>query len=356
MWIRRRFETALVVGLAAASAQASGPGPVSSATAPSRDGSGDALAQFRQRFKLGMDRYKEGALSDAIAYWEPLYRELGPTTGYRLAYNLGVAYAELGDATRAAERLQAFLSEVDGRRASGQAVGPVVTKEETDARQRVAMLVESKGRIRTHPMEPPVVAQVDADEPRVTGFTEWVAPGLHTVRFAPGTAHEEVLSVQVGAGHVVDVEPAAVAVDGGEAGLVDAAGDAPADGFVERPQGGRLARPKAGHPFSPALPMVAGGVTIAATVAAVALELQANHLHDQFASEQANTRVIVASDRDAFNTTRTWAYVAVGGAVGAAALTAGLTAWYFWGSTRRELVPTVSLDGTGVGVRVQGRF
>ena len=68
------------------------------------------MEQYRERFKQGMDRYKAGAPAEAIGYWEPIYRELGEQKGYRLAYNLGVAYAELGDATRAAERLESFLS------------------------------------------------------------------------------------------------------------------------------------------------------------------------------------------------------------------------------------------------------
>jgi len=79
----------------------------------------DALAEYRERFKQGMDRYNQGAAAEAIGYWQPIYRELGEQKGYRLAYNLGVAYAELGDATKAAEHLQAFVTEVDARRARG---------------------------------------------------------------------------------------------------------------------------------------------------------------------------------------------------------------------------------------------
>ena len=79
----------------------------------------DPLASYRGQFQRGMERYKEGALSEAIGYWEPVYRELGERNGYRLAYNLGIAYQELGDATHAAERFQSFLGEVDARRERG---------------------------------------------------------------------------------------------------------------------------------------------------------------------------------------------------------------------------------------------
>ena len=37
------------------------------------------------------------SLAEAVGYWEPIYRELGDEKGYRLAYDLGVVYQELGD-------------------------------------------------------------------------------------------------------------------------------------------------------------------------------------------------------------------------------------------------------------------
>jgi hypothetical protein len=49
---------------------------------------------------------------------------------------------------------------------------------------------------------------------------------------------------------------------------------------------------------------------------------------------------IATSDRQSFDTARTWAYVTVGGAIGLATITAGLAAWYFLGTSSREVVVT----------------
>src|SRR5215472_11406389 len=129
MWTRRRFSAVLsgALSLMDVSSQAASP---SSAVTEMPD---DPLAAYREQFKLGMDRYKTGALAEAIGYWEPIYRDLGEQTGYRLAFNLGIAYAELGDATRAAEHLQAFLSEVDARRGRGEPLAEIVEREATEA-------------------------------------------------------------------------------------------------------------------------------------------------------------------------------------------------------------------------------
>src|SRR5882762_7447654 len=100
MWIRRLFELLIVAGFVLATRG------VFAAPAVLPD---DPFAAYREQFKLGMDRYRAGALAEAIGFWEPIYRELGDEKGYRLAYDLGLAYQQLGDATHAAERLQAFL-------------------------------------------------------------------------------------------------------------------------------------------------------------------------------------------------------------------------------------------------------
>ena len=62
----------------------------------------DAMAPYRERFKAGFEKYRAGAYGEALSYWEPIYRELGPEQGYRLSWNLARAHEALGDATRAA--------------------------------------------------------------------------------------------------------------------------------------------------------------------------------------------------------------------------------------------------------------
>ncbi len=197
MWIRRLSELALVLGLGLAALPAS-------AAPPAND---DPFADYRERFKQGMDRYQAGAFNEAVGYWEPIYGELGEQRGYRLAYNLGVAYEELGDATRGAERLQSFLAQAQARRDRGEAQPGIVQKEESDARQRLAALTDAKGRIHVNPGEPPRAVQVDAMAPRLTAFVAWVNPGQHSVTFAPGTPGAESKTVDVHAGEQMDVAP-----------------------------------------------------------------------------------------------------------------------------------------------------
>jgi hypothetical protein len=349
MWIRRHFELALVGCLILASplARAAPPAPAG----PSLD---DPLAEYRERFKLGMDQYKAGALANAAGYWEPVYRELGNEKGYRLAYNLGVAYAELGDATRAAERLQSFLDEVDARRARAEPLGSTVAKEEADARERIAGLIASKGRIRVQAGSPPVAAQVDANEPRVAGFLLWVTPGQHTVTFSPGTPNAETRTLQVSASEIVDIAQTP------HPRLQEDSHSAPQEARPPRPPRPReeTRRYETVHPFAPGVLIASGALVIAAAVAAVPLESQALALRHDLSSAGAREGVIAPSERQRFDTSRTLAYTAVGAAIGLGAMTAGLMAWYTLGSSKREISVPISLspERGGASIGVHTRF
>jgi hypothetical protein len=329
MWTRRRFELALVACFALVAVDAR-------AVPPPATSMDDPLAQYRERFKQGMDRYRAGAPAEAVGYWEPIYRELGEQKGYRLAYNLGVAYAELGDATRAAERLGSFLGEVDARRTRGETIASIVTKEEGDARERVAGLVATKGRIHVEAGTPPRAAQVDASEPRLAGFVAWVTPGEHAIVFAPGTADQETRTVTVHAGEMLDVAPSPAAPPSlpqpsGPASATPAASALP----LPAPAPPRVVRHESQHPFSPGFVALSGGLALGAAITAIPLENHAWTLYDQYTG---TGRTTAASQ--SFYTARTWAYVTVGGAVGLAAATASLAAWYFLGASTREIVVT----------------
>jgi hypothetical protein len=313
----------------------------------------DPLAEYRERFKLGMDQYKAGALANAIGYWEPVYRELGNEKGYRLAYNLGVAYAELGDATRAAERLQSFLDEVDARRARAEPLGGTVAKEEGDARARIASLLATRGRIHVLAGNPPVVAQVDANEPRVAGFLLWVTPGEHSVTFSPGTPSAETQTLQAPAGALVDVAPTprppseAISAPGAPLGEERETRTAPS----------RPARYETVRPFAPAILIVSGALVVAAAIAAVPLESHAISLREDLSIAAAKNGAIAPSDRQRFDTSRTLAYTAVGSAIGLGAMTTGLVAWYILGASKRETFVSISLspepNGASIAVRTR---
>lgn len=327
MWIRRLSEIALVAGVALATPLARAAPPPSVAD--------DPLSDYRERFKQGMDRYKAGAFTEAIGYWEPIYRELGEQKGYRLAFNIGVAYQELGDATHAAEHLQSFLAQVDARRGRGETIPPIVQKEEQDARDRVAALTASKGRIRVDPGSPPRPMQVDAMEPHVSTFVAWVNPGQHTVTFAPGTPDAQEKTIEVHAGDLVDVAapppPAPTAPSPATPAPGVATTPAPAP-----PPSPPVTRVETEHPFSPVLVYVAGGLTVAAGIASIPLDGHAWSLHDQYTAENP----IPAGDRSSFDSARTLAYAAIGTTIGLGVVTAALATWYFAGTSHHEVVVT----------------
>ncbi len=167
----------------------------------------DAFAPYRERFKQGMDRYKSGNMGEAIQYWEPIYREVGPEKGYRLSFDLARAYDSVGESTRAAERYESFLNALGARRAAGENLEPLVLREEDEAKRRLEELQTAKGRIRISPGPRPLLAQVDLAEPRLGSYVTYVAPGSHVVTFGPGAETAEKHTVEVKAGEVVEIAP-----------------------------------------------------------------------------------------------------------------------------------------------------
>ena len=346
MWTRRLFELAIAGALALATIDARA---APQATAPS-DPDGDALAAYRGQFKRGIDRYNAGALTEAIGYWDPIYRELGEQNGYRLAYDLGIAYQQSGDATHAAERLQAFLTEVEARRARGEPLAPIVEKEEADARSRVETLIATTGRIHVAAVSAPRTARVDARDPRLAGFVAWVAPGDHTITFAAGTPDFETRRVHVGAGELVEVVPKPPPPPP-EPIIVLSPRPAPP---VPAPPAPVTTRRQTRHPFPWPLIAVSGGAALAAGIVAVPLYNSAGALYDRLSAQ----RTISPSDRDNYDRSRTSAYSVAGAAIGFAAVTAGLAAWYFLGTSEREVViaPAWGPKLDGVSLQMSARF
>jgi hypothetical protein len=327
MSIRRLSESALVLALAVTAAR-------ETRAAPPAATSADPMADYRERFKLGMDRYKAGALADAIAYWEPIYREMGPTTGYRLAYNLGVAYMEFKDATRAAERLKAFLDEVDARHQRNDKMEPRVMEEESDARTRFAYLSTTKGRIQVGTGTKPVSAAVDADQPRLAGFVAWVTPGDHTVTFDPGAADAEEKHVTVQAGQVIEVDPSQpqTAPSASSAAPSSSTGTPPASGTTSAP--GPFLTHDTVRPFSPVFLYLTGGLAAAAGIALVPLYASGQQ---QYGNDSRGPSPANSSSYYSFRTIYDADMV---GAIALGVVTAALAAWYFLGTESREVIVT----------------
>jgi hypothetical protein len=307
----------------------------------------DPFAAYRERFKIGMERYKAGDLGEAIRYWEPILRDLGPSKGYRLAYNLAVAYQEHGDATRAAERLLTFLTEVEARRERKETLEQVVVKEEADARSRLAALNGTKGRIRIPAGA--LAVQIDAVEPRLAGFVAYVAPGPHTVVFGPGTSQAEKKEVTVGAGEIIEVAPTPPPPPP----KVEPPPPPPPPKVEPPPPPPPRTRTlhEVERPFSPVVLYVGGGLTVASVIIPVVTYSNAFDIKSEHdSSTSSETRQHLEARYDGV---RTGAYATLAIPITLAAATAGLSLWYFLGS--REKITVVPVVGAGT-VGVRGRF
>jgi hypothetical protein len=353
MWIGRLSEIALAsaIGLLAWDASAQ-------PTPPTSD---DGLAESRERFKQGMQLYEQGAPGEAIAVWEPIYRELGEHRAYRLAYDLGLAYAALDDDLHSADRLQAFLNEVDSRRSRGEAIGAAVTKEESDARTRLARLASILGRVQGASSRPGVLLRVDAGDPHPAGAIVWVTPGPHTVTFDPETRDAQTVPIDVAVGALVELVPPSPPTKAEASPPPTQPAPGPAAESAPLPEAATPPGGEAPAPVPPVLIAITGGVTVAAGVAAVALEIHANALRNHDIAEQARSPdgTISAADRASFATARDWAYVAVGSAVGFGVLTGGLAVWYFVGRANggsRHSAPAVGLGLQGPRLVLDGSF
>jgi len=276
------------------------------------------LAQYRERFKQGLDRYEANDVAGALSFWEPLYRDLGPSRGYRVGYNLARAYEVFGDATRAAERYQSFLDEVKSRRKDGKPLDEIVTTDEVKATARLDEITKTRGRIHVAPTSPPESVRIDQTEPRLAGFVAYVAPGAHDVVFAPKTPSEHTLHVTVQSGQLLEVV-------------------LPQKNTITSP----LVHETTHHPFSPtvlwiagvATVLVGGGVTGGAYANAIVL-------HDHYASQPPG--VLSNAQIADYNGARSFAYASWAVPATLVVTTAILLVWYAAG-TKHLREPSLAL-------------
>jgi hypothetical protein len=303
----------------------------------------DDKAQIRERFRLGMEKYQQGAYREAIGYWDGIYREMGPRDGYRLSFNLARAYEKFQDYTLAAERYEAFLTEVELRRQESKPIEPIVEKEEKEATERLEELRAKKGRLKVTAGRQPVEVKIDETDRRPAGFVAYVAPGAHMIVFLRGSEAVDKREVPVKAGEIVEIEPPAA---------------------PEPPPPERIATVhEIAHPFTPVVLWVAGGVALASVVVPVVLYANALSIKkDRDGMLDANgqapsTRIgDVRAKEDDYLQARTTAYATIAIPLSLATATAGLTAWYFLGTKEREIVVRPTPTQGGLGVTAVGRF
>jgi hypothetical protein len=307
----------------------------------------DALQLYRDRFSLGMEKYKAGAMAEAIRAWSAIYEEIGPQRGYRLSFDLARAYEANSETSRAAERYQSFLDEVVARRAANATLDPIVETEEKEAERRLVDLNSTNGRIRIVPSTRSVVAQVDTADPRLGAFVSYVAPGDHVVVFAPGSTDEERREVTVQAGEVVDVSP-----------MVHPGPAPPTPRLVlpalASPEADKVRRLEIQHPFSPIVLYVAIGVSAASVIVPAITYAHAYSLLDTYAATtSASERRTIEAE---YNGARTEAYATLSVPIVLAAATAGLVAYYFAGSKERQVQVGATLLPGGALTAISGEF
>jgi tetratricopeptide (TPR) repeat protein len=301
----------------------------------------DPLEPYRERFQLGLERFRAGDVHAAIQYWEAIRRQLGDEKAYRLMFNLGKAYEQLGDATLAAERYEVFLREADVAAQQG-ALDPAVQENVATARARMEALAASHARIRVLASARPGLVQVDQGEPRLGAFCAYVAPGKHTVTVDRDTPKQRSIAFALEAGQVVDVDPTRPA-------------DAPASP-PPRVTPAPPAQPPAvavvhEPPFPAYVIAVAGGVTVASLAVPWVARRHALGIRNDYEdpATSVDRRHELASDYDDAKTLYGLSWLVP---VAFAGATGGLTVWYLDGAP-------VTVEGgptaTGGDVRIRGR-
>ncbi len=292
----------------------------------------DPMEPYRERFKIGYEKYVAGAVGEALQYWEPIYRELGPARGYRLSYNIARAYEVLGDATRAAEHYASFLDEAKARRDAGETLEEIVERELGEAQTHLDALVQSRGRIHVLPTTPAETVQIDSVEPRLAGFIAFVPPGHHTVTFAPGTKDAERKELDIAAGQLIDVVPTPK---------------------PEKPRIELREVHEVKHPFGIGWIFAAGGATLATVVAPVIAYTVAQSQYNEFVLELKKGQDVPLETQkaNAYLAARTAAYITLAIPIVLGAATGGLIAGYVFGKKH-----TVQLVPVGAGAALTGAF
>jgi len=154
--------------------------------------------------RTGLEQYDRGNYASAIATWEALLATIGEERAYKVLYNLGLAYQQIGDVTRAIERYRAFVDQVRARPyASAELVAGAA-----DASARAGQLESTHGALHVKPPTRggPVLTRVGTADARVAGYLVWLSPGTHSVELSVGTSRARTVRVEVVAGGRVEVD------------------------------------------------------------------------------------------------------------------------------------------------------
>lgn len=149
----------------------------------------------RDRFRQGAQAYSEGRYKDAIDLFFDADR-LAPNPAF--AYNIGLAYEELGDAANALRWYRSYLRDLPGAPDKGE-IEPRILAAEQHLRDRGVQQVTV--------VSSPAGATVSLDGRRVgvAPFTQELAPGRHQLGLELRGFREASASFELRADHAIDV-------------------------------------------------------------------------------------------------------------------------------------------------------
>ena len=307
------------------------------------------MAPYRDRFRQGMEKYKSGAIAEAIRLWGAIYDEIGAERGYRLSFDLARAYEANFETSRAAERYQSFLEWVAKRKAAGETLDDIVLREEEEANLRLEALNATNGRIHILTGQNSTLTQVDSADPRLGSFVWYVAPGDHIVIFAPHADGEERRDVKVTAGEIVDVAPTP------RSEIPFPALGAEKRPIAERPVS-QVRRLEVVHPFSPIVLYVGLGATAVSVIAPALTYAHAYSLINTHNSPSTSATQRIKIESTEYPNARTEAYATLAVPITLGAVTAGLIGYYFMGAKEREVRLAASPLPGGGCVGLDGSF
>lgn len=229
---------ALAVGAARAGAQGApgqgnaspgqggtSPGQASSTAGQPGGATGQGTGAPEAVFAEGLASFEAGRYAEAVATWEGLLRAVGEERGFKVLYNLGLAYEARGDATRAIERFEAFLARLS---AQPSELTRDLEERRQDAAERARALKAARGAVEV-PAPPgrACAVRIDGAEPRPAGFTAYLSPGEHAIEVFAGSKEARTVRIQAEAGKAQSVDtsppaappppPRVVVVQAGEA-------------------------------------------------------------------------------------------------------------------------------------------
>jgi hypothetical protein len=156
---------------------------------------------YAAAMRSASESYDRGDKLGAIAIWERMLGSLGEEKGWKVLYNLGIAYQDVGDATHAVERLDAFVRRTDAMQ------GNDLEERRRDAVERLKAIRSSHGAVRVVPPSSGavVLVRVGNEPPRPAGFVVYLAPGEHVFELHAGTANAKQARVRAVAGSTTDL-------------------------------------------------------------------------------------------------------------------------------------------------------